>query len=224
MLYCTELHSRPAGAAVRGPEPFSRSAAACSRGFTLLEMLIAMAILAIIITVAMPGLSGFNANQRLIGLAEQVHAHLQQARSEAVTRNQQVFVNFAVDGTASWEYGMSLNSLCDLTATTASGSNACRIVVSDGDAALDAGNGAVDTGDLVLMRFTDADFTGVAMNIGSFGSGTTQIVFDPVRGTASGGQVTLVGSNGNQLRVTASALGRMSICTPDGSVDAYPDC
>lgn len=195
------------------------------KGFTLLEMLIAMAILAIIISVGMPSLSGFSANQRLIGAAEQMYSHLQQARSEAVSRNTMVYVNFAVDGTASWEYGMSsVNSLCDLTITTASGVNSCRMVVSDGDATLDPGTGAVDTGDLILMRYTDVDYPGVIMNIAGFSTGTTQFIFDPARGTSTSGQVNLTGANGNQLRVAVNLLGRVAVCTPDGIIDRYQDC
>lgn len=195
------------------------------KGFTLLEMLIAMAILAIIISVGVPSLSGFSANQRLIGAAEQVYSHLQQARSEAVSRNTLVYVNFAVDGTASWEYGMSsVNSLCDLTITTANGVNSCRMVVSDGDASLDPGTGAVDADDLVLMRYTDADHAGVIMDIANFSTGSTQFIFDPTRGTSTSGQVNLTGSNGNQLRVAVNLLGRVSLCTPDGSVERYQDC
>jgi type IV fimbrial biogenesis protein FimT len=195
------------------------------KGFTLLEMLIAMAILAIIISVGVPSLSGFSANQRLIGAAEQVYSHLQQARSEAVSRNTLVYVNFAVDASASWEYGMSsVNSLCDLAITAANGVNSCRMVVSDGDASLDPGTGAVDAGDLVLMRYTDADHAGVIMDIANFSTATTQFIFDPTRGTSTSGQVNLTGTNGNELRVAVNLLGRVSLCTPDGSMERYQDC
>lgn len=195
------------------------------RGFTLMEMLIAMLILAIIITLAVPSLSGFTANQRLIGAAEQVYAHLQQGRSEAVGRNRPVMVNFAVDGTATWAYGMSsANDLCDLAVTAATTAGACAISVDDGDAVLDPGDGSVDTGDLLLMRFTDLDFPGVQMNISGFSSGNTQITFDPLRGTASAGEVRLTGANGNNLRVRVSLLGRVTICTPDDSMGAYQAC
>ena len=195
------------------------------KGFTLMEMLIAMTVLAIIITIAVPSMTGFSSNQRLIGAAEQVSGHLQQGRSEAVTRNTPVFLNFAVDGTASWEYGMSsANSLCDLTVTVATGAGACAISVDDGDGVLDPGDGSVDTGDLLLMRFTDQDFPGVQMNIANFSSGNTQITFDPLRGTATSGEVNLTGANGNILRVRLSLLGRVNICTPDDSMGAYQAC
>lgn len=195
------------------------------RGFTLMEMLIAMMILAIIITLAVPSLSGFTANQRLIGAAEQVYSHLQQGRSEAVGRNRPVRINFAVDGTASWAYGMSsANDLCDLTVTDATAAGACAISVDDGDGALDPGDGSVDTDDLLLMRFTDLDFPGVQMDIDGFSSGSTQITFDPLRGTATAGEVRLTGANGNKLYVRVSLLGRVTICTPDDSMGAYQAC
>ncbi len=194
-------------------------------GFSLLEMLITMTILAIIITVAVPSMTEFTSNQRLIGATQQVYSHLQQARSESVARNTTVYVNFAEDGTASWEYGVSsVTSACDLTVTAAATANACVLVIDDGDGTVDPGNGSVDTGDLVLMRYTNADYQGVLMDTASFSSGTTQFLFDPTRGTSTSGQVNLTGSNGNDLRVTVSLLGRVSICTPDGSMTAYPDC
>jgi type IV fimbrial biogenesis protein FimT len=199
-------------------------ACAQSAGFTLLEMLIAMAVMGIILTYAVPSMSTFYANQRLIGAAQQVYGHLQQARSEAVARNVTTYVNFAVDGTASWEYGMSSsNSLCDLTVTSPTTASACVITVDDGDGTLDPGNGSVDTGDLVLMRFTDTDYPNVTMNIASFSSGNTQVSFDPLRGTSTSGQVNL-SSNGNSLRVTISLLGRVAICTPDGTMPNYLGC
>jgi type IV fimbrial biogenesis protein FimT len=200
------------------------TAHAPNAGFTLLEMLIALAVMAIIVSLSVPSMSTFYANQRLIGVAQQVYGHLQQARSEAVTRNVTTYVNFDVDGTASWEYGMSsANSLCDLTVTSPTTASACVISVDDGDGTLDPGDGSVDTGDLVLMRFTDTDYPNVTMDIASFSSGDTQISFDPLRGTSTSGQVNL-SSNGNSLRVTISLLGRVAICTPDGTMPNYFGC
>jgi len=194
-------------------------------GVSLLEVIIAMAILAIIISVAVPNLSGLGANQRLVGAAEQLFGHLQQARSEAIARSTVVYVNFNTDGTTTWQYGMSsANSLCALTATAPTTASACVITVNDGDALFDSGNGSIDTGDLVLMRFTNTDYEDVAMGITGFSSGNTQFVFDPVRGTSTSGQVNLLASTGRQLRVAVSLLGRVEICSPDGSVQSYGTC
>jgi type IV fimbrial biogenesis protein FimT len=179
----------------------------------------------ILIAVAMPNMSFFGANQRLRNLAEQLQGHLQQSRGEAIARNTRVYTNFAVDGTESWEYGFSsVNSGCDLAILDPTTAGACIIVVNDGDAIFDLGNGALDTADLVLTRFTSDESRDVKMDIAGFPVGTTQFVFDPVRGTSSVGQVNLEASNGNKLQVRVSALGRVEVCTPDDSVEGYEDC
>lgn len=203
----------------------SRIPGAAASGFTLMESLIAMAIVGILLTVAMPGFSTFSANQRLIGAAEQVYNHLQQARTESVGRGQTVYVNFSADGSTTWTYGMStVTSSCDLTKTAATDTGACRMVVSDGDASLDTGSGATDTGDLVLYRFASTDYAGVSLGTAAFSSGTTQIVYSSLRGTSTSGQINLTGANGNRLRVEVSLLGRAKLCSPSGSIEGYPAC
>jgi type IV fimbrial biogenesis protein FimT len=198
---------------------------AAASGFTLMESLIAMAILGILLTVAMPGFSTYSANQRLIGAAEQVYNHLQQARTESIGRGQTVYMNFSTDGTTTWTYGMSnVTSSCDLTKTAATDTGACRMVVSDGDASLDTGDGATDTGDLVLYRFASTDYSGVSMSIANFSSGTSQIVYNSLRGTSTSGRINLVGANGKQLRVGVNLLGRVKLCSPDGSTGGYGTC
>lgn len=196
-----------------------------STGLSLLELLISIAVMGIIISVAVPNMAEFSVNQRLAGAAEQVYGHLQQARSEAIARNTELYVNFAVDGTSSWIYGLSsVNSLCSLAVTDPATANACVMPIDDGDGNLDPGDGSVDTGDLVLMRFSGVEYDDVSMDIAGFSSGSTQILFDPVRGTASSGQVNLESSNGSLLRVAVSLLGRVTLCSPDGSVDGYGTC
>ncbi len=187
------------------------------RGVSLLELLIAMAILGIIISVAMPSMAGFTVNSRLLSAAEQIHGHLQQARSESVARNAIVYVNFSASGTTTWTYGMSLATGCTLATTTPATAGACVITVDSGDGDL------LDTADRVLMRFPSTDYEDVTMAIASFSSGT-QIVFNPVRGTSSSGQINLTSSSGRQMRVAVSLLGRVEICSPGGSVKNYASC
>ncbi|HEY0964046.1 MAG TPA: GspH/FimT family pseudopilin [Pseudomonadales bacterium] len=200
------------------------------QGVSLLEILIATAILGIIISVAIPSMSTFGANQRLVGAAEQIHGHLQQARSEAIARGMPVYVNFTADGTSTWTYGVSTTNACTLTVTDPTAANACILVVNDGDATVDGIDGAdadalpdIDTDDRVLMRYPGSDYRDIELALAGFSS-ANQIVFDPIRGTSSNGNVNLEGSTGNQLRVAISRLGRVAVCSPDGSVDAYGTC
>lgn len=195
------------------------------KGFTLLEVLIAMAILGILAVVAVPSFGTFTANQHLVGAAEQVYGHLQQARLEAVTRNATVYVNFSADGTTTWTYGMThVTSSCDLTKTAATNASACVMVVSDGDSTLDVGLGATDTGDLVLNRFVSTDYVDVKMAISAFSSGSNQFVFSPLRGSSTSGTVTLTSSKNTKLQVQVSLLGRVKLCTPDNTMRGYPAC
>jgi type IV fimbrial biogenesis protein FimT len=184
-------------------------------GLTLMELMIAVAILGIIISLSMPSFSSFRETQRLIGAAEQVYGHLQQARTESIARNVPVFVNFATDGSAEWVYGMSsVNSLCDLTQTTPTVADACVVIVDDGD-------GVVNSSDFVLMRYDSDAFAGVQMSRSNFTSGNSQIEFEPVRGMASAGQIDLAIAGGDQLRIRVSRLGRVTLCSPSGSVGTY---
>lgn len=197
------------------------------QGISILELLIATAIMAIVITVAIPSFSDIGDSQRVIGATEQIYNHIQQVRSESVSGNTAASINFAVDGTASWEYGFStVNDQCDLTVTSPTTADACVIVVDDGDGNIDPGDGSVDTDDLVLMRFTSADWANVTVTIDwtTFSSGNTQIAFDPVRGTSTSGTINLQSANGRDLSIVVSLLGRPTICSPGGDIPNYKAC
>lgn len=192
-------------------------------GVTLLELLVTIAIVAIIFAVAGPSTRNLFDSKRLVAAAEQVYGHLQQARLESIARSTPVRAHFSANGSATWAYGVSHRDLCDITQTGAGGVDACVMVVDDGDGAVDPGDGSVDPDDLVLMRFDDSDHPDVTMNIASFSSGNSQISFDPIRGTATGGEVILMSPLGRQLKVKVGLLGQLRICSPDGSVLRYSD-
>ena len=64
------------------------------KGFTLVEMMVVVAILAIVATVALPDFSAWIANQRLNAKAESLAAGLNVARTEALKRSASVSVAF----------------------------------------------------------------------------------------------------------------------------------
>lgn len=68
-------------------------------GFTLVELMITVAVVAIVAAVATPSLQALVANGRLNGGASELTAAMQIARSEAVRRNSRVTV-CATDGSA----------------------------------------------------------------------------------------------------------------------------
>lgn len=69
-----------------------------SSGFTLIEMGIALAVLAVILTTAVPAMGRFIEQQRLTAAANGLAAHLQFARGEAISRNATVSACPSMDG------------------------------------------------------------------------------------------------------------------------------
>jgi type IV fimbrial biogenesis protein FimT len=68
------------------------------RGFTLLELMIAVAVVGIVAAIGYPGMTAIISNGRLGGAANEMVATLQLARLEAVRLNRTVTVCRSVDG------------------------------------------------------------------------------------------------------------------------------
>jgi len=82
---------------------------ACT-GFTLLEMLATIAILAIIVTLAVPAMNDLNIRSRLKGSSEKLYADIQLARSEALKRNSDVILSIGASNAC---YGFDITASCD---------------------------------------------------------------------------------------------------------------
>jgi len=79
-------------------------------GFTLLELVIVVAVVAIIMTIAIPSMSTFNKNDRLTTNINKLIGQLAYARSEAVKLSQRVVICTSSDfascsGSSDWEDG-----------------------------------------------------------------------------------------------------------------------
>lgn len=80
------------------PRPGGSLRVSRQRGFTLVELLIVVTVLAVVLTLAVPGLFAYNERRRLEGTAEQAAVLLRKARYDAIRRSRQVTV--ALDSTA----------------------------------------------------------------------------------------------------------------------------
>lgn len=88
-----------------------------ARGLTLLELMVALAIVAVLMTLALPSFGSILARQRLKAAAEQLSADLGELRLLATQRGQALHLN--VQPGAQWCYALATAGGCD-----------CRVVQS----------------------------------------------------------------------------------------------
>ncbi len=101
------MHLRPATSPARWP------ARLASAGFTLIELMVAVAILAVLAALAAPSFNEAILSNRLASYANSFVASVQLARSEAIKRNATVVMCRSADGvscatTGTWQQGWIL--------------------------------------------------------------------------------------------------------------------
>jgi len=190
-----------------------------SQGFTLLELMIVIAVTAILVTIGVPSFQSVLDKNKVKGAAEVLVQQLQFARTEAIKQNKEVEVMFDASGT-DWCYGLD-DYLKEPAPSTILDKCNCK---TDPDKC---------TINSVQKVVTQADAKGVVIEGNLFGvADTNTLTFDPVRGTVSpvpvvnNDYVEFKSSKGYRARVRVpSALGRATICAPaTGKVLNYPDC
>jgi type IV fimbrial biogenesis protein FimT len=92
-------------------------------GFTLIELLIVMAMVAVMMTLAVPGLRQLLANQQLSAAASDLQAAAMQARSTALKNNQRVVVQPTAGSAGAWADGYRLFTDVDQNSTLDSGTD-----------------------------------------------------------------------------------------------------
>ena len=164
-------------------------------GFSLVELMVVIAVLAIIAAVALPSFQGMRDAARVRSAVEAVYSQLQFARSESVKQNRDLFVSVTTG--ASWCVGIS-----NVTGCACGTPGSCQF----GPA-----------GALAENNVLAENFVGV-----SLASNLTEFLIDNRRGgTAAAATLTLTGGSSKTGSVTISPLGRVSIC---GNAGGYPSC
>lgn len=92
-------------------QPLSCGSRAARRGVTLIELMIALAIMVVLLSLALPSMLSGLQRQRLKGAAESLAADLNEARFEAARRG--VNVHFGFTPGAEWCYAASVAPGCD---------------------------------------------------------------------------------------------------------------
>lgn len=183
------------------------------RAFSLIELMVTVAVVAILATVAAPNMQSFLDKNRLVGAAEAIYGQVQMARSEAVKQSANMVMVFATGDAWCAGFARDDGSDCDCTVTDPDS--------EDGDACAVLADGV----NPVLRRVGGASFPGVSMDDGAPAS----ITINGVRGTTDivgVANIDIQSDLGRQLRVEVNALGRARMCSPagDGAVGGYPAC
>ncbi len=169
-------------------------------GFTLIEVMIAVTIIAILAAIAMPNYTAWVANTKVRTATESINAGLQKARVEAIRRNVRVQFQLTTAGTSAWRVSCVVATECaDLTAG----------VVEE------RGNGDGSTAQITVAATPASATTIVFNNLGQVLNTTTT----PAAATAPFTQLeftnsTLSTSDKRDLRVTIGAGGISRTCDP----------
>ena len=179
-------------------------------GFTLIELMIGIAVLGIVLMVGLPSLARWMQNTQIRTHAEAIHAGLQLARAEALRRNTQV--RFQLFDT--------------VTAACAASLTGKSWVVSLADAAGQCNTAPSDTGAQIIQK---KDGTEGAANTAVAATGGTLVTFNGLGRVANAGamtQVAITNPTGGacktaagdepmrclQIRITSG--GQMRLCDP----------
>lgn len=165
------------------------------RGFTLLELVITIAVISVLFSVAAPSFSNISERDKMTRLANDLHGFMIQAKSEAVFRNKDLWAHISVptDPVSSGEWSISL--------TDSSTPGGASILFFSGKPYRD-------------INF-DPDYTSAQIKFdgvrGKIKNGS--IYFNPV------------GDASSKLRVRSSYnASRILVCGQGGEVYGYPKC
>ena len=201
-----------------------------SRGFTLVEMIFTVGLLALILGLGVPSFLEFSRNNRTTGIANDLLADLNLARSEAVKRRVPVTVCASANPLAT-------TPTCSATnATSFSGwvvfiddANAAAASSDDGDATIDTGEtvirqrATIPTGmtarsDAGFVTYTDSGFPKSVGTSPSVASATRVVLCDSRGNTAS------TAGNSAGRAVTISATGRAGVTRSISQITTLGGC
>ncbi|WP_084282561.1 GspH/FimT family pseudopilin [Deefgea rivuli] len=165
-------------------------------GFTLIEMLVAIAIIGIVLAIAAPSFSQQIASIRTKNAIENISGDLANAKSEAIRINRVIFFHSYVDGN-NWcyGYGTSNTALANCNCDTST-NNSCK-----------------------LKFVTSSNHKNIVLNTST--AFETSLGFEPIRGQpidttgAALAKKTMVISNTNGIKgyITVSAVGKIKTCS-----------
>lgn len=180
------------------PLPFALfRAQASASGFTLVELVVTLAIAATLTTLAWPAMQSLVDRQRLRAASERLAGHLQLARSEAIARNETVHLSVLP---------AHPNGRCYVLHTGAAAQCSC------------AGGCTAPHTALQTVALPTRERVQLEAPAGS-------LHFDPHLGTCTPtATFKLVAPDGTAIHQVVNLVGRVRSCSPDAKVPGHAAC
>lgn len=191
------------------------------RGFTLVELMIAIAVIAILLMLAAPSFVDYMRVQRLKGVNAQLVTDLQYARTEAASRNGDVYIHFK---TLADDASMSCYTIYMIT--NADWELTCDCTQAPGASCADAHTVEIRTVQVPVG-------TGVRLTLpenqpASFGfiaeTGALRVDHRLVAVRLEEVQVFASIDDARSLRTTVGRSGRPTVCSPGGGIKGVASC
>ena len=180
------------------------------RGFSLVEIVITMAVLALLLLAAMPSIGAWMDNTRIRNVADSLQNGLQIARGEAVRRNEEVsfwLVNLEEPSQLDNECTLSANSGSWVVSVFSPLKHCADEPSNISSPRLVTGRPVGSDGSRVTVAAVGADLTTAATGITFNGFGRVTNA-DAIR------QIDITGTSARNLRVAISAAGQVRLCDP----------
>lgn len=175
------------------------------RGVTLVEMLIVIGILGIILAAAAPSIADIMARRRVEMVAAELATNLAYARSEAGVRPLNVMVFFG---------GNSAGSCYSLVFW--GGGGTCDCTLGAGNAC--SAPGATGT-EFKTVQVPSSTGVSISSSVSKIKFVSPHMSVDPASPS-----VTVSSSRVGQLQLSMNVVGRLSSCSPDGSITGVARC